>query len=420
MDAETISARISAISVDDSRELDYACETLAGELHRAGTEPPFDLTSDDFAGDPYLITADRYWRLRFLERPSVLTAGHCARWLHAHLPDEAEEERGSGRAPVRTAVEEKWALGYAFITKDSVETRADLDSSTTELVGSPELAYFATLYHAGKLRSNFAFDELHRFVESSLIAAAAGTYRRQPVFQALQAFAAYGSRAITAEHARQLLDAAWLDHRRTRATVDICLNALYAATPFEGHDELLRGRAEEAVREWPRDHLFRYRLARGQQMCGRLDDALESVDRALALLPAQGTRGSHKLLQEQYLGRREAILDGRIQARRHEEQQRQWEAQNAHNQDLARRLESSTFTTISVVTLFIAAVSFVISSVQLTYAGKLPLADRAWLMAELGGGQLVFATVIIGCSRLLTRPGRRPYAQPGDSGNSPR
>ncbi|MGH3312481.1 MAG: hypothetical protein ACRDP3_18160 [Streptomyces sp.] len=402
MDAETISARISAISVDDSRELDHACETLAGELERAGTEPPFDLNSADFAGDPYLITADRYWRLRFLDRPSIRTAGECARWLYAHLP----EENGTRDVSVRTAIEEKWALGYAFVTKDSVESRADLDSATTDLVGSADISYFATLYHAGKLRSNFAFDELHRFVESSLIAAAAGPYREQPVFQALQAFAAYGSRAITTERARQLLDDAWLDHRRTRATVDICLNALYAATPFEGHGETLRERAEEAVREWPRDHLFRYRLARGQQMCGRLDAALESVDRALSLLPAHGNRGSHKLLQEQYLGRREAILDGRIQAGRHEEQRRQWDRQNAHNQDLARRLESSTFTTVSVVTLFIAAVSFVISSVQLTFAGRLPLTDRAILMAELAGGQLLFAALIIGCTRLLTRPGR--------------
>ncbi|NED15820.1 hypothetical protein [Streptomyces sp. SID9124] len=166
----------------------------------------------DFAADPYLICVDRYWRLRLLERPSIRTAAACSLWISAHV------SRGA-----RVEVLEKWALGYAFITKDSVESAVGLAQGTEEIVSGDtsagDVAYFASLYHAGKLRSGFLFEELHRFLDTSLLALAAGTHRQSALFTALRPFAAFGSPAVTAEHAVGLLDQAWHSADRTRHVV---------------------------------------------------------------------------------------------------------------------------------------------------------------------------------------------------------
>ncbi|MFI8511294.1 hypothetical protein ACIGHB_09170 [Streptomyces sp. NPDC085460] len=217
MDSGAYAARLDAVVSSDSRELDRVCEEVAETLRRDDVEPPFDVNSADFATDPYLICADRYWRLRFLERPTILTAAACAAWLGTRVAREA-----------RTEVLEKWALGYAFITKDNVESPLELSRATEEIVSrdapAGDVAYFATLYHAGKLRSDFHFDELHQFLDASLLALAAGAHRQSALFIALRSFAAFGSPAITAEHATGLLDQAWRSADRTRHVVDICLN----------------------------------------------------------------------------------------------------------------------------------------------------------------------------------------------------
>ncbi|MEU3604106.1 hypothetical protein AB0E83_01350 [Streptomyces sp. NPDC035033] len=421
MDAGAYAARLDAVVAADSRELDRVCEEVAGALLRDGAEPPFDVGSADFAADPYLICADRYWRLRFLERPTILTAAACAVWLGARVAREA-----------RTEVLERWALGYAFITKDSVESAVELARATEEIVSrdapAGDVAYFATLYHAGKLRSDFHFDELHQFLDSSLLALAAGAHRQSALFTALRSFAAFGSRALTAEYATGLLDRAWRSPERTRHVVDICLNGIQFAVPFDGHGVLLRDRAAEAVRDHPGDHMFRFRLATGLHMTGDHDAALAEVDTALRLLPAVGNRGSHKLLQEQYLTKREVIVEGRLRAaldaehrarlaEREERHQERWaraeEEARRQKEELERALRESQESaranhvrSVELVALFASVIAFAVGSLQVTLTGDFSLRDRLLLIGAWGLGHVAFALLVIGGTWLITRPRR--------------
>ncbi|WP_326599927.1 hypothetical protein [Streptomyces sp. NBC_01803] len=410
MEGNSIIAPLSRVATADSRELDRVCEEVAVSLRAAGTEPPYQLTSANFASDPFLICADRYWRLRFLDRPTVRTAAECARWLQAHGPGR-EDTIGQTHY---TEIEEKWALGYAFITRDSEESPAEIADACGDIVGSADTAYFAALYHAGKLRANFRFDELHGFLESSLLALAAGPHRDGPLFTALRAFAACGSRRLTAEHAADLLDHAWFSPQRTPHTVDICLNALAAAAPFPAQGELLRDRAREAATQWPENHIFVFRLATGLHMCQEHDAALEAVDLALALLPAMGSRGSHKQLQEQYLARRELILEGRLRAAETASHRRRWEEQNATYRKVEAQLNAATSHLITMITVFLAAIAFILSTIQLTYGGDLPLGDRMRLILGEGAVMLGFSGLLILGTHLLLRYRERP--EPPKSG----
>jgi hypothetical protein len=380
MDSTSISTELGR-AASDSRELDRICEQVAEALIKENVTPPFEVRSADFAADPYLICADRYWRLRFLDRPTITTAGECARWLITHVATEYRGEVG-----------QKWSLGYGFITRDSVESRGELAEATERIVreddAAGDIAFFATLYHAGKLRSNFWFDELHQFLESSLLAIAAGRHREDPLFVALQAFAAFGSRAITVEHATTQLNRAWNASQRSRHVVDICLNALSAAVPFEGQGQLLRQRAEEAVAHYPQDDLFHFRLATGQHMCDQHDAALTSIDSALRLLPAVGNRGSHKLLQEQYLAKRDAIQEGRLRALWATEQQRRWERQESANTDLRQTMQSSTIRAVELIAIFTAAIAFTVGSLQITLNGELALGTESVSSSSLVPGLL--------------------------------
>ncbi len=421
MEAASHIARLGHVSASDSRELDRVCEEVATALFEGGVEPPFAVTSADFAADPELICADRYWRLRFLDRPSIRTAAACSTWLVGHVSRDH-----------CTEVLEKWSLGYAFITKDSVESALELSQAVEEIVGhdtaAGDTAYFATLYHAGKLRSNFWFDELHQFLDASLLALAAGVHRQAPLFTALRSFAAFGSRAITAEHARGLLDQAWSSPERTRHVVDICLNGIQAASPFAGHGELLRDRASEAVRDHPFDHIFHFRLASGQHMVRDHDAALDSINTALRHLPALGSRGSHKLLQEQYLAKRDAILEGRLRAELDAEHaQRLADQEDRHRQrweqlegELRRRGEeqekamregqetarANHVRSVELVAVFTSAIAFAVGSLQVTLTGSFSLRDRLALIGAWGAGHVAFALLVVGGTWLITRPRR--------------
>ncbi|MDI3405319.1 hypothetical protein [Streptomyces cavernicola] len=436
MDLAAISARLQQIPASDSRELDRVCEEVAEAFLEAGREPSFDVGSADFAADAFLICADRYWRRRFLRLPNVRTAAACATWLMAHVARDS-----------RTEVLEKWSLGYAFITREHGESSGELSEATEEIVAadtaSGDVAYFATLYHAGKLRANFQHDELRQFLESSLLALAAGAHRRTPLFVALRAFAAFGSESITTAHAVSLLDEAWNSPERTRHVVDICLNGIQMGLPFDDQGELLRSHAQEAVRDHPLDHMFRFRLASAQHMCSDHDEALGSITTALRLLPAIGTRISHELLQQQYLKKRDEILEGRLRARLDAEQRQRMEEREAEHQrrtveleqrheqrwqeleaelrrdrdrqeqaqrELVESTRAATVRAMELVALFAAVIAFAVGSLQVTLNGDMSLHDRAWLIAELGGGLLVFAFVITGGTWYVTRtrPARRP------------
>jgi hypothetical protein len=399
MNIDALVDTLRDVSTSDSRELDRVCERAAAQLHGARLAPPFDITSADLAGDPLVICADRYWRLRFLEEPTVATAVECARWVTQRVASEHQ-----------AALRDRWPLGYAFITRDTVDSARELDDATQRIVASSDaadVALFATLYHGGKLRSNFSFDELHRFLESSVLAVAAGERRKEPIFLALQAFAALGSAIIKSEHAVDLEAQAWWAPGRSWHVVDLCLNGLWVAAPFDAPGELLRDRAAEAVKEYPGHYMFHFRLARGHSVCGDHEAAWASIREALRLLPAVGTRSSHKELQEQFVRERDNIQEDLRRARVEAEREREWAQRMADHEQRAGALEgglrevrdtmdNATSRSVQTVTFFAVAITFAMGSLQITLQSGLELGDRALSMALLGSGLVVFALVIVG------------------------
>ncbi|MQY29485.1 hypothetical protein [Nocardia aurantia] len=407
MDHASVERALAALAVSGSRKLDSDCDRLARGYVAEGVEPQFTVPSADFATDPYLICADRYWNLRFRDSPSLYTAVDCAGWLTEHVAADHAE-----------AVREKWAMGYAFITRDTVDSAGEIADATADIIAADrtgERAYFATLYHAGKLRADYAFDELAQFLESSpLSVSISHSYWDKPLFVALRALAAFGSRRITAEHARSLFETAWQAPGRTREAVDVALNGVAISVEFAGRGELLRTHAAEAVALYPDDHIFAYRLAIGQRLCGDYDAALDSIGAALRKLPRVGWRVSYDLLQQQYRLEEQMITYERISAR-HADEMRTAAAQHgrevaalteryrAELRELADSTQRNQYRSIEMVALFAAMIAFAVGSLNVTLSGALSLPGRVGLIAELGGGLLLFSVTILAGVWWITR-----------------
>jgi hypothetical protein len=397
MNKATVLARLDQVG-SGPLQLERVCRQVATELIEAGSEPDFAVTTSDFHTDPRLLCADNYWSQRLLADPTITTAAACARWLQEHV-----------ELAVQPAIEQRWALGTAYITRDIVETPAELAAATARLLKDPttdeNAALFATLYHAGKFRANRSFDDLRRFLDSSALVEAAGARRGDPVLTALQAMAAFGSRAMTTEHAIELLKRAWDAPTRTYAVTDLCLQAISDSLPFDGQGSLLVEYASQAVQTYRTDSIFSYRLASGLHMCQRSDEALAAIDEAIRLQPTVGGV-SHQLFQQQYLSKREAILEGRLRAQWAAEQQQRWEQQEQANAAIRETVQSSTVRAVELVAIFTAAIAFAVGSLQVTLNGNLQLRDRVWLVVALGAGLAVFALLTIGGTWFIT--GRRP------------
>ncbi|NEW27002.1 hypothetical protein [Nocardia cyriacigeorgica] len=389
-------ARLVAGAAPGTRELERECDTFARRYLAQGVEPQFDVRSADFATDPFLICADRYWNLRFSAEPTLSTAVECAGWVTERID-----------AACRQPIVEKWAIGYSFITRGTVESLTEIADATADIIANDDAdcsrAYFATLYHAGKLRANLSFDELNLFLVSSPLATAAGRHREQPLFIALQAFAGLGSRQITNEHAMRLFEKSWNAPDRTHASIDIALHALEAAVPFDEQGALLRGKAAEAIAEYPANALFRFRLALGFFLCDDHDAALIAIDDALRLLPATGWRSTHELLSEQFLQVRRSILLARSDARRAAEQQLRLDRHEQAVADTAGLARRSIIRAVELVAVFAAVIAFAVGSLNVTLNGNLDLASRIWILVVFGAGLLIFALLVIGGTWWLTR-----------------
>lgn len=389
MDHALIESTLSGLVAANSRVLERDCEQIALQYLAQQVEPQFDVDSADFDSDPHLICADRYWNHRFRAEPTLQTAVLCAGWMAEHVA-----------AAVHEPIREKWALGYAFITRDSVESAGEIADATGDIVAADDSgctkAYFATLYHAGKLRADFYFDELAQFLDASPLAMAAGPHRESVLFTALRAFAAFGSRRATGEYALELFDQVWSDTDRTYAAVDVALNGLAYSVEFDGRNELLRDRAGKAVAAYPGSHILHFRLATGQWWCGEHDAALVSIDTAVRLLPAIGGRVSHELLQEQYRARREAIEVARVNARHAAAARESAERTEAEITKLAETVRGSVVKVIEGVSIFAAIIAFAVGSLNISLNGSLSLGDRLWILAAFGGGLLLFALLVVG------------------------
>ncbi|MEU1312104.1 hypothetical protein ABZ419_24845 [Streptomyces cinnamoneus] len=391
---EQVRARLAAAVGSDTADLGRIAGEAAHLLHESGQEPDFEVRSADFATDPFFVCADRYWRQCFADSPSSATAVACARWIVAHTT-----------AGCRSAVRAQWALGNGFINRSHLETREQLDEAARALTGIPEAAELALtvlLYNAGKLRANFAFDDLNAVLTASALATAAGPHRNEAIVLALRSFAAFGSRTLTTEHARDLLDRAWAAPDRPGHVMDVCLNGLAVSVPFDGQGELLRRLAQEAVDAAPGNHMFRFRLATAHHLCADHDEALVHLDAALALLARSGAF-SRELLLEQYLVKRDAIQEARLRAAREAEHEARWQRQDAANVDLERAMHRSSIRAVELVAVFTSAIAFAVGSLQVTLSGTLKLRERLWLLTALGAGLAAFALLIVGGTWLITR-----------------
>ncbi|KAF0846559.1 hypothetical protein [Nocardia caishijiensis] len=391
MDHALVESALAGLSAANSRELERECEQFALRYLAQQVEPQFDLDSADFDRDPLLICADRYWNQRFQAEPTLRTAVLCAGWMSEHIADEVYE-------PIR----QKWALGFAFITRDTVESADEIADATADVVGADDStcnkAYFAALYHAGKLRANFFFAELEQFLAASPLAIAAGPHRNSVLFTALRAFAAFGSRTTAHQHACELLDQVWDSPQRSFAAVDVVLNGLASGVDFDGRGALLRDRAAEAVAAYPGRDILHFRLATGRWLCGEHDAAMSDIDEAIRLLPAKGWRVSHELLQSQYLARRDAIEAARVIDRQARADRTRVEHTEQEVGRLAGEVRGTVLRAVELVTIFAAVVAFAVGSLNVSLNGNLSRADRIWIVATQGLGLLLFAFLILGGS----------------------
>lgn len=403
MAADSLLARLAQVPTGDARERDRVCAQVARELHETDVEPPFQLTLAD-GSDPLLRCAEHYWRLRHLQVPSVRTATACARWLHEHAPEPRE---GNAHNESRVEIAQRWARRYAVLTREEEESPTAISQAAVDVVDSPSIAYVATVYHGEKLRSNSRFDELHQFLESSSLALAAGPHRSAPLFTALRAAAALGSRRITTEHATDLLNHAWYAPQRTWDTADLCLSALSAAAPFAGQGELLRDWAREAAAEWPENQVVVFRLATGLHLTHEHDQALEAIDLALALLPAVRSPRDLCDLYEEYLARRELILEAGQRAAERAAREPRWADVEGAYRRAASGLKSLTGPLMAVVAVLAVAVFFTVHTADSTPGADLSLGDRMGRILMQGGVLLAFSVILIIASHVALRHRQR-------------
>lgn len=304
--AGEVSGRVAALAQVSATRRERGCQRLAQAMLERGWTPAWVLESADFGADPHVMCAERYWRGRLLAEPSTAVAVECALWIAGHA-----------LAAHRQEIAERWALEFGQLTSDSVESAGELAEGATGLIAvsafGSDVAYFAVVYHGGKLRANLACDELERWMERSPLALACGPELRQrPVFLALCAFAAFGDRSTPRADAEELWQRAWSAPGRTRTAVEVCLGAYVLPFRFDGPAEqgaLLAHRAAQAVEEYPEYPVFRFYFARGQRLAGQVDEALDSIDDALRLLPADGDRLMHSWWQEKFFRERDRIHD---------------------------------------------------------------------------------------------------------------
>ncbi len=299
LDHDELIERIDRIDSDrPGLEHGHACEVIAREYVQHGVEPEFPVTSLA-SFNPRLIVAERFWHLTLVENPRVSTAAACAAWIADHVDWHMRDELSA-----------RWGLRFGLACRDRVESLKEVTAAAAEIGAQRDgesRAAFASLFHAGRLRANWNFYDMYRFLDSELVRLA-GRHRESAIFIALRGFAALGSRAFMYQQGCELLAQAWAAPDRGRSTVELVTNALCVGRPFPGQGKMLMRYANEAVGLYPAYHAMRYWLAFGYTMTGDHRAALEAIDTALELLPTAGWHTSHQLLREQYMEFRLDVL----------------------------------------------------------------------------------------------------------------
>lgn len=411
MNHEKNEAELRVLAAENSRTFERACRRIALRYINGREEPQFNIESSDFNHDSFLICADYYWKYRFHLEPTLVTAVECASWMAKHVATEFYDR-----------IRDKWAIGFGFVNRDSVESASEVNRVAHAVIADDDddgrSAFFATLFHAEKLCANHAVGELDLFLEQSPLASAAGPHRESVLFRAFRTYVAFCSHRFSHEHACALFGGIWNSSYRSLAATDVVLHGLAMSHDFDGRRELLRTHASEAVAEYPDEHIFYYRLATGQWLCGDHESALGAIDAALGLLSVHGGRISHELLQGQYLARREAIEVGREQDRRARaeraraeqersravEQDRTLSEQTKHEVgQIAESVRGSVLWTVQVMAVFAAVIGIAVGSLSVGLNGSRSFSESLWLVAALDGGLAIFALLTVGGNLVIMR-----------------
>src|SRR5699024_3760651 len=316
--------------------------------------------------------------------------------------------------------------GYAFITRGVIESDPRLD--TVRTAGDPDLvAYFVASYQSMKLKFAFRFTDQVRFIDTvNNSPGMSAAQREDPFWIAQEAAARFGDDRSDKDHAESLLIEAWKGAADSHHVADVCVSAVRYARRIKDQGRLLTHYADAALEVYPDDHIFLAASAAGHHMTAELGArpadgehasagtdanpdlvlALARIDEALTKLPAMGERTSYELFQQQYMAKREAIVDStihhdRIAARdRQVEQERKkrdadLKAQQERLEDEIARVEeamdkaddqnrANQVRSVELVAVFSAVIAFAVGALQVTTAGNLPTGDRAWLLTLWG------------------------------------
>jgi hypothetical protein len=355
------------------------------------------VTTDDFESDARLVAVDRYWNLRISADPTVRRVADCAGWMAKHVDSSC-----------RRSIAEKWGLGFGFVVREyPPQPLREVEDEAAEWLSRLDDAgrLLVCLFHAGRLRANWAGDELHLFLESSALAQAVGL--DDPLLVALRAFAAFTGSRYGRSYGVETFEAAWSAWRggASRAVADVALNGLALAAD---RDRDLAGlvveRAREVLQRCPDVHGFHARLASGLRLQGEFVEAREHVDRALALLPAHGWRTSHALLQTQYLALRDGIDHAAVAAEHFSAHERLLTEQTEAVTALVRGTRARATAGLALaVAVALTVLPLSTLGVRLASTGDLDLGSRLWLMGGLGAALAAAAAAVVGGVWLVTR-----------------
>ncbi|WP_018656697.1 tetratricopeptide repeat protein [Actinomadura flavalba] len=261
----------------------------------------------------------------------------------------------------------------------------------------PEHAARVVAYaHGSRLRFDFKFEELDDRCQVWL-----RDFRDDGYLASMAALAALGLRS---ERGRPLLERARAMPDTDSATRYTCLHALWFGVDLDDQAEQMMDLADEMIGRGEDGYNLYFWRAYALRRLGRLDDALHSVDRAIALLPV-----GMNLVHQDYVRERELIKTTQLL---NEQVERAAEAISArlraeseaylddvkadlsgYSQTAQRIVSQSLVNLIEVLAVFVALVGFLVGS------GALVLkAGGFWQnfgsIALLLGGSVALFTVL--------------------------
>lgn len=283
--------------------------------------------------------------------------------------------------------------------------RSDLDRC--EQAGNPWLARLALCYvHGQRLRADYQF--------AALTDASRGWLTDFPDDGMIAAFAAFGALGARHDSGLPLLT-------RTRSAPDcdryvraVCLQGLWFATQLPDQPRLLLELSDELFGRGEDDANVYYWRASALRRLGRFDEALASVDRAIALLPAGRNPVHQDYVRErelitttqfltEHIHRESTATSKQLRAELNEylaEVRTEIERQSV---DARRLVSGSMLSLVEVLGIFVAITGFLVASGAVVFRAA-SFWDGFAAVALLLFGALAFFLLLRFVVRFRARP----------------